>query len=256
MAVLVVLLGVAMATRAPSDSGSAQTQATAVAAAAAATAQSASTPATRPTAAQPTQAAAARAAVQPTQPVPASSATNAAPAPAGAPTRPAAAVPTRAAPTPVPINYADELTDFGVPPQTVLQTEDRIGTATPDSIPGGDTVTTTELASVLSRQPRPELVLIDALAGPAHSTIPGALSVPDAGDAGSLNDSTERDLASYYRSLTDNDLTTVLVFFCQGAHCWESYNASLRAINMGYTNVYWYRGGLSAWQAAGLPLTP
>ena len=45
-----------------------------------------------------------------------------------------------------------------------------------------------------------------------------------------------------------------MVFFCQGAHCWESYNASLRAIDLGYTNVYWYRGGLSSWQEAGLPV--
>ncbi len=35
--------------------------------------------------------------------------------------------------------------------------------------------------------------------------------------------------------------------------CWVSYNAALRAINAGYTNVLWYRGGIEAWKAAGLP---
>ena len=54
--------------------------------------------------------------------------------------------------------------------------------------------------------------------------------------------------------MTDN-FDTPIAFFCQGSHCWESYNASLRAIHMGYTHVYWYRGGLSAWQAAGFALT-
>lgn len=29
-----------------------------------------------------------------------------------------------------------------------------------------------------------------------------------------------------------------------------SYNAALRAINMGFTQVYWYRGGVEAWRQA------
>ncbi len=36
--------------------------------------------------------------------------------------------------------------------------------------------------------------------------------------------------------------------------CWGSYNAALRAIRLGYTNVHWFRGGVEAWQQAGLPL--
>ena len=40
-----------------------------------------------------------------------------------------------------------------------------------------------------------------------------------------------------------------------GPHPETGLNASLRAIHLGYTHVYWYRGGLAAWQAAGLPLT-
>ena len=30
----------------------------------------------------------------------------------------------------------------------------------------------------------------------------------------------------------------------------ESYNAALRAMQLGYRNVLWYRGGLSSWIAA------
>lgn len=50
-----------------------------------------------------------------------------------------------------------------------------------------------------------------------------------------------------------------LVFHCQSTQCWMSYNAALRAIHMGYTQVYWYRGGVEAWQSvqqaasAGMP---
>lgn len=35
-----------------------------------------------------------------------------------------------------------------------------------------------------------------------------------------------------------------------------SYNAALSAINLGYSNVLWYRGGIEAWQAAGMQLVP
>jgi rhodanese-related sulfurtransferase len=45
-----------------------------------------------------------------------------------------------------------------------------------------------------------------------------------------------------------------IVFFCEGVGCWESYNAALRAEKMGFTRVYWYRGGLDAWKEAGLPM--
>ncbi len=34
-----------------------------------------------------------------------------------------------------------------------------------------------------------------------------------------------------------------------------SYNASLRAIRVGYRQVFWYRGGLSAWRSEGLRKT-
>jgi PQQ-dependent catabolism-associated CXXCW motif protein len=42
-----------------------------------------------------------------------------------------------------------------------------------------------------------------------------------------------------------------LVFYCQSPQCWMSYNAALRAINAGFTNVLWYRGGVEAWRRNG-----
>jgi adenylate cyclase len=33
----------------------------------------------------------------------------------------------------------------------------------------------------------------------------------------------------------------------------EPRNLALRIAALGYTNVYWYRGGREAWEVAGLP---
>jgi PQQ-dependent catabolism-associated CXXCW motif protein len=54
--------------------------------------------------------------------------------------------------------------------------------------------------------------------------------------------------------MTNNNKEVPLIFYCQSNQCWMSYNAALRAIHMGYTNVLWYRGGLEAWKAAGQPV--
>ncbi len=51
------------------------------------------------------------------------------------------------------------------------------------------------------------------------------------------------------------DKATPVVFYCMGSQSWHSANAAMRALRAGYTNVLWYRGGIQAWQAAGLPTT-
>ena len=51
--------------------------------------------------------------------------------------------------------------------------------------------------------------------------------------------------------LTKGRKSAPIVFFCLSSECWLSYNAGLRAIELGYTNVYWFRGGTAAWQRAG-----
>jgi rhodanese-related sulfurtransferase/ABC-type phosphate/phosphonate transport system substrate-binding protein len=47
-----------------------------------------------------------------------------------------------------------------------------------------------------------------------------------------------------------------VVFLCNGPECWKSYKASKWARDAGYTNVYWLRGGMPEWLAAGLPTEP
>jgi PQQ-dependent catabolism-associated CXXCW motif protein len=147
------------------------------------------------------------------------------------------------------VNLEHERDDLKVPSQDELQTN--YGSDTPLTIPNGKVASTADLADIVHQKSRP--LFIDALAGPHLTTILGAMRIPDAGIAGNWTDQIQRRLKVRLDNLTNRDLDANLVFFCMGASCWESYNASLRAIHAGYRHVIWYRGGLRSWQAAGLP---
>jgi PQQ-dependent catabolism-associated CXXCW motif protein len=62
-----------------------------------------------------------------------------------------------------------------------------------------------------------------------------------------------REFGGYLNQVTGGNKDVPLVFYCLNVYCWMSYNAALRAINLGYTRVLWYRGGIEAWQQADLP---
>src|SRR5690606_7269363 len=117
-------------------------------------------------------------------------------------------------------------------------------------IPGG-LVVTTEALNGLYTNNQGQFIVFDVLGGPQG--LPGAQNARPAGAGGSFNDQTQRDFGNYLQSVTGGNKQVPLVFYCQNAHCWLSYNAALRAIKMGYTQVLWYRGGIEAWQQAGLP---
>jgi PQQ-dependent catabolism-associated CXXCW motif protein len=57
-------------------------------------------------------------------------------------------------------------------------------------------------------------------------------------------------------SLSGGDKAKPIVFYCRSSSCWHSYNASLRAVEAGYTNVLWYRGGIDAWRQSGGKTAP
>jgi PQQ-dependent catabolism-associated CXXCW motif protein len=153
------------------------------------------------------------------------------------------------------VNPADERSNFGVYPQSELKRD--VANNTPLAIPGGRLIRTGELESALNRgtlEGAP-FWMIDALRRPDSDQvyIPGSKYIGYAGDYGTFDDGTQRRLKEELAKLTNDNLDMPLVFFCSGAKCWESYNAALRAIKLGYRKVYWYRGGISAWQTAHRP---
>ena len=139
--------------------------------------------------------------------------------------------------------FGREGTDFGVPPRNTV--EENVGTLTPLTIPGARTISTGELYSALRGNRR--FLLVDVLDSP-HAGLPGARRYPGVGMP-----IPSEDLGGLLDKDTGGDKSYPVVFYCQGPQCWESYNAALRARDAGYTNVYWYRGGLEAWAMANLP---
>lgn len=146
---------------------------------------------------------------------------------------------------------ANEAQDFGVVPTRQLRPSDQLGGPTPTSIPGGQVIGTQQLAQLLQGG-QGNALLLHAYGGVQH--LPGAIPVGPAAQGGSFDDQVQREFGQYLQQITHGDQSRAMVFYCGGVQCWGSYNAALRAIRMGYRNVAWYRGGIEAWQQAGLPV--
>jgi PQQ-dependent catabolism-associated CXXCW motif protein len=146
--------------------------------------------------------------------------------------------------------FADEDKDMKVPPTSELRT---VGyhSPTPLRIPGGKVVTTGELKAMMEQNPRP--YVIDVLGGGVHRTIAGAFWMLGAG-AGDMNKDEEARFAKAIAAFAGGDKDRPMVFFCVDSECWLSYNAALRAIRLGYTNVMWYRGGIASWRVGENPM--
>lgn len=146
--------------------------------------------------------------------------------------------------------FAGEDRSWGIEPPPGYRTKDYHGN-TPDSVPGARVIRTGELKAKLEQQP-PRPFLIDVLSGPVHRSLAGALWLHNGG-LGDFDAAEEKRFLDVLTLVSGADKSRELVFFCSGPRCWLSYNAALRAARAGYTNVFWYRGGIEAWREAGLP---
>lgn len=146
---------------------------------------------------------------------------------------------------------SNEMQDFGVAPTQQLRPSNELGGPTPTSIPGGRVIGTQQLAQLLQGG-QANILLLHAYGSMQH--LPGAIPVGPAAQGGSFDDPVQREFGQYLQQITNGDQSRALVFYCGGVRCWGSYNAALRAMHMGYRNVAWYRGGIEAWQQAGLPV--
>ncbi len=86
----------------------------------------------------------------------------------------------------------------------------------------------------------------------AEKTIKGALSVPYR-EKSAKDVKFDRTKDTFDMSKLPQDKNAPIVFFCNAGECWKSYKASVLAVDAGYKNVNWLRGGMPEWTAAGLP---
>ena len=122
----------------------------------------------------------------------------------------------------------------------------------PTYLPGVKLINTYDLHRTLSGGSKQPL-LINTLAGTSTEVIEGSVWLSGSGQYGRMDDEIQFRLEQHLQSLTGGDKRRKIVFYCAGTQCWASFNASLRALVLGYKNVQWYRGGLVSWYSAGLP---
>jgi rhodanese-related sulfurtransferase len=143
-------------------------------------------------------------------------------------------------------DHADEDADHGLTPDDVLRSTYDL--TTPLGVPGARTVRTPDLPALLKeRKP----MVLDTM--PWGDSIPGAIGLWGAGIGGSLSDEFQDRLQRKMQTLTTGDRSIPVVTVGWNAELHQGRNLALRLVALGYTEVYWYRGGREAWMAAGLP---
>lgn len=155
---------------------------------------------------------------------------------------------------PVQAAYADEDRKTGVAPPAGFHTG-KLHAPTPESAPFAKLVSTASLTEMLASAQKP--VLIDTLHpnkdSYRRSVIPTALWISGMGLYNEKDNATIDVLTQKVLNGFKVDKTAPIVAYCLSWECWLSYNALYRLSQLGYTNLYWYRGGINAWRKAGLP---
>jgi adenylate cyclase len=145
-------------------------------------------------------------------------------------------------------DHADEDADFGIVADSVLHTD--LIASTPTSVPGAVTIRTGELVNLL---PRMKPILIDVALDSWGPSIPGAIGLQGTGQGASFSENIQSRFNRKMHDLTKGELSAPIVVFCVNSERFTGYNLVLRLVALGYTQVYWYRGGVEAWQVNGLP---
>ena len=151
------------------------------------------------------------------------------------------------------LGYDDEALDYGLAPPTQIRAGD-YDAPTPTTAIGAATLATPALRAMMLTASPP--LLIDVLGGNQTVSLPGAIWLRGAGVGSGFDDQVQLKLAAHLTEFTGGDKAKPIVFFCLHRNCWLSLNTTMRAVKLGYTKVYWYRGGRTAWQAAGLAMEP
>ncbi|WP_157735661.1 rhodanese-like domain-containing protein [Granulosicoccus antarcticus] len=109
------------------------------------------------------------------------------------------------------------------------------------------------IVDVIPEHRQPEELPEDQLWLPVpHEGVAGAVWLPDVG-YGLLSVVTETYFRTHLEKLTEGDLKHALVFYCR-TNCWMSWNAAKRALEYGYSSVFWLAEGIEDWKFEGYEL--
>ena len=146
-------------------------------------------------------------------------------------------------------DHADEDADVGVASDDALHTN--YEAPTPTSVPGVRTIRTSELDTMVEQR---KTLVLDASV-PWGASVPGAVGLWGSGVGGNVSDEYQGRLGSKMQQLTHGDRNMPMVAMGWSSERYQGRNLALRLVALGYTKVYWYRGGREAWEVAGLPET-
>lgn len=123
---------------------------------------------------------------------------------------------------------------------------------TPTTLPGATTVSVAEAKCLVELLDK-TLVVVSVVGGDEQlpNFINGFdLEIYQGSESAEVDEKAKRLLSE----ATDGSLDRPLLFYCASANCYMSYNAAIRAARLGYRRIYWMRGGIDAWKAAGYPI--
>ncbi len=111
----------------------------------------------------------------------------------------------------------------------------------PEAIPGTTKVDAEGVIDLVNRINNLKIVDARISADRKQGYIEGSVSLPDI----------ETDCTSLGKIITDKNIP--LLFYCNGVKCGRSVKSVHVALQCGYTNVYWFRGGFEEWKNKGYP---
>ena len=111
----------------------------------------------------------------------------------------------------------------------------------PEQIPGVTLVSAEEVIGMILDQP--DILVVDSRLEEEYAKghIEGAINI--------LDTTLTKNALAVYADSRD----TPIIFYCNGVACMRSSNACRKAVEWGYTNIYWMRGGWTEWRQKRYP---
>jgi rhodanese-related sulfurtransferase len=122
---------------------------------------------------------------------------------------------------------------------------------TPTTLPGARIISASEAKALIAKGVPVYDVRDEEEYQIAH--IPGSRSVPYR-EASAKEVGFDPGDDQFALNRLPRDKNAPLVMYCDGTICWKSYKSASLAIQNGWKNIYWFRGGFPEWKDAGFTI--